>query len=56
MNVVCLRWHYEHKLIRVISVRDFRLHSTISVVFTIYSLAVTCFGRTTIFKRKYNGN
>jgi hypothetical protein len=33
--------------------RDFRLRNAISVVFTIYSLAATCFGCTTIFKRKY---
>jgi hypothetical protein len=34
-------------LLRVgIRVRDFRLHNAISLVFTIYSLAATCFGRT----------
>jgi Na+/proline symporter len=33
-------------------------YATISVVFTIYFLAATCFGHTTIFWRKYtrNGN
>jgi hypothetical protein len=36
-----------------IRVRDFRPRNVISVVFTIYSLAATCFVRTTIFKRKH---
>jgi hypothetical protein len=39
-----------------IRVRDFCLCNTISVVVflcTIYSLATTCFGRTTIFRQKY---
>jgi hypothetical protein len=35
-----------------LGVRHFRLHD-ISVVFTIYFLAATCFGHTTIFKWKY---
>jgi hypothetical protein len=34
----------------------FRLRNDISIVFTIYFLAATCFGRTTIFRWKYIWN
>jgi hypothetical protein len=48
-----LPWVFASCCVCEIKVKDFLLHNDISIVFTIHSLAATCFGRMTIFKWKY---